>query len=767
MQLNASFNEKKTVFSFSLKKFIFILENFGQGSLLRGTMEPNYKTIPVLAGYIDRVGAQQIHFKKFIVKEYRGDYYLEKCIIRIKDDGDIECSVDDYAPTPQEAGDIKKEVIKQNWPRTINARDSSTLSRSPDSVYYEFIDRRDSSITMVQERSLDKNFYAWTFFSDGVWRQMEPEIGLPFWKPAKKRCARIMIHEGAKAACYVERLLSEKVLHPWLEELMAYEHWGMIGGALAPGRSIWKEVRQENPTEVVYVCDNDFPGRSALNKVAKCYGGPMKGIMFDNDWPVGWDMADEMPAGLFSKTGRYIGKSLKEITQPATWATSMEENPENKKARKIAVMKSCFKEEWLHCIRPEVYIHKEWPHIIKTLDEFNHSVNGVSDVANTAGLLKKDMAGLTAMLSYDPGLKPGVYGSGHGRVVNTHMPSKIKSEKGDPKLWISFVEHLFPVEKDRLDALRWCATLVVRPEIKMHYGLLLISEMQGVGKSTLGFILAELIGKHNVSEPSEQTVVDSAFNDWAAHKRLAIVHEIYAGHSSKAYNKLKNIITDPTLNINRKYLATYDIENWLHIFACSNSKRAIQLSLDDRRWAVPKVREEKLTNEYWASFYEWLYHEGGLQIIKGWMEGFLKKNECVKRGEPAPWSSMKQEVIEEGLSPGLTLVANTLDMVKEEVNGHDVFMKANDFMTLIKDELYEGRHHDRLERPSTICKLAKSMGFYISENRAAVKEWGLRGADSKLICTCLKDALTPATVLAQEKREPFDFLKLRNKNKAL
>ena len=86
--------------------------------------------------------------------------------------------------------------------------------------------------------------------------------------------------------------------------------------------------------------------------------------------------------------------------------------------------------------------------------------------------------------------------------------------------------------------MRWCATLVARPDIRMEYGVLLISEMQGVGKGTLGErILAPLVGPWNCSFPTEQSIVDSSFNSWIAHKRLAVVHEIYAGHNIKAYNK--------------------------------------------------------------------------------------------------------------------------------------------------------------------------------------------------------------------------------------
>ena len=114
---------------------------------------------------------------------------------------------------------------------------------------------------------------------------------------------------------------------------------------------------------------------------------------------------------------------------------------------------------------------------------------------------------------------------------------------------------------------------------------MLISEQTGVGKGTLGEkILAKIIGEDNVSSPEEQEIVDSSFNYWCAHKRLAIVHEIYAGQSWKAYNKLKSVITDLYITIKQKFLANYRIDNvgW-HIFACSNSMQALKMADEDRR----------------------------------------------------------------------------------------------------------------------------------------------------------------------------------------
>src|SRR5262245_16022232 len=211
--------------------------------------EQVYKRIPALAAYIDRIGAEQLSFQRFMVKIYKGDYYFERAIIHVLDDGSVTCSNKDYAPTKAEAELIKAACIKETWPHAIAApHDLRGLQEKlmPGSTYYEFHNRQGETV-MIQERAIttkgQRLFLPWTFWSDGVWRCMEPGGPLPFWKPQPTNKPNIMIHEGAKAAFAVDAMTRDvHCEHPWLEELKCFEHWGIIGGALAVHRANYGEL---------------------------------------------------------------------------------------------------------------------------------------------------------------------------------------------------------------------------------------------------------------------------------------------------------------------------------------------------------------------------------------------------------------------------------------------------------------------------------------------------------------------------------------------
>lgn len=710
--------------------------------------EPNYRSLPALAAYIDRIGAEELNFRRFMVKEQKGPYYVERTMIRISSAGDVTCSRKEHAPTAEEAAAIKEAVLREKWPRCVLASmaEAARQAERLGGVCHLFWDVARTGIVMIQQRlelETGKAYVPWTFFSDAAWRRMEPDGALPFWKSQRPAAGRrVMVHEGAKSAEACDALTRDPAAlaaHPWGEEIAEHVHWGMIGGALAPHRADYDELREARPLSVTYVCDNDWEGHAALQEVSRHYGGRLKGIRFDRRWPASWDMADEMPREMF-RSGRWLGPRLAELTLPATHATELVSSG---KGRPTAVLRRAFREEWVHSVAPEVFVHRDWPNRMLSTHEFNSFVRPFSDVDDTARLLRMDATAKTAVLKYDPGRPPGIYGSGDaGRFVNTHCPSLIRPERGDPSPFLEFLAMLVRPEDDRRELMRWVATLVSRPDVKMSYGVLMISETQGVGKGTLGErILAPLVGEWNVSYPSESEIVESGFNYWMSHTRLAVVHEIYAGHSAKAYNKLKSVITDKNITVNKKYVTPYSIENWLHVFACSNSMRAIQISSDDRRWFVPKVTEEKRTPEYWNELNRWLADDGGLAKIRYWSDEFVKRHGAVERSAAAPWSTQKAEVVMEGYSPGMVMVAGFLERVERmssdqswlekntrpegangdwQPRGAAVFDAA--LVRMIRDRIHEGRHSDRLEKPLTVRKVAKARGWHVHPEAAFLQD---------------------------------------------
>ena len=163
--------------------------------------------------------------------------------------------------------------------------------------------------------------------------------------------------------------------------------------------------------------------------------------------------------------------------------------------------------------------------------------------------------------------------------------------------------------------------------------------------------------------------------------------------------------------------------------------------------------------EYWIALNQWLRDEG-LPIIAAWARDFVDKEGHVVTGAHAPWSPAKQEMIEEGMSPGERLVADTLDHLREEAHGGHYIIVDIDFVELIKDHIHGGRHSDKLERPRTVRKVAKARGWFINPTRVKVKDWDVLGGP-RLICSSPELAQKTPGQLAAEGWKPLDLKHLQ------
>ncbi len=696
-----------------------------------------------LLAYYERVGAEVINFRRAIIKEHRGKYYIEKAVIRVGADGKVECREfregDERCPTEDEQAEISRQWSDSGLPVQVkaNLREAEEFAEGLDatgvgvkSTTFVFCCRATGRSQMIQQRievEGQRIFVPWTLFSDGMWRKFEPDTGLPFWKPRESRgLDRIMIHEGAKAAQAVDRLVQNGDGHPWKEELEEYEHWGMIGGALAPQRTNWAELKDARPVEVVYFCDNDQPGMEALQRVSQHYRRSMKGVQLDGKFDRGWDMADPMPKDLYDSAGRWNGPMLKEYMKPVTWATDVIHT--GKKGRPSIVINYDFAREWFHSIKPELFVHKDWPNETYSEGEFNNKIAPFSDVPDVAAKLKKYDAGKAVEMKYVPSQPSGLFHHDGVLCLNTHVPSHVREAEGSIEPFLDYMRHLVPSEGDRTELLRWIITFVAKPEIKIKYGLLLISETQGVGKSTLGDkILAPIIGHHNVSIPTDTDITESQYDYWSVRKRLAIVHEIYSGESKKAYNKLKSVMSETEREVNQKYLAPFKIDNWVHVLACSNSRAPLKVTDTDRRWLIPKVTEKKKNATYWTEFNHWLAKEQGLGVILRWCREMAQDpNNTVANSEEAPLTEAKQEVVMEAYSDGQKKVYEILTHLRQEALEQNkmVVVLDTELQRMVKKVVHEGRETKYLEKPLTLRNVAKNLGYVVNDNKIRHKRWG-------------------------------------------
>jgi hypothetical protein len=478
----------------------------------------NYRSIPALAAYINRIGAQQRNFRTFVViQENRMHYHFDAIVIKISlDRSDIAVrahhsirDAGEFEPTKEEKAAILEALAKvEDWPRAIPARDIEDLKRIIKDKYHDseptlFVHRDLSgeNVLMVTQRifpksggGLQKADLPWTYWSDGQWRMMEPDGGLPLFGLEKlKNAQRVILYEGAKTARYVQAMLDDHSYaaqllraqapwlsaNPWIEDLRGYDaHIGWPGGAPNSHRVDWDPIKKlHRDVEIVIACDHDIGGEEAARDISRLLLRRLSALKVGEQFANNFDMADEFPADLFEEQDgirKYKGPRFSSCLKPATWATRYDF------VSKKFELRNEFKAEWYAITKPLVYVHRSDPSAVYNKEQFNSLVAPFADVQNVAGLLDKSFYGKADELAYEPGTASGLIVFEGKHVVNTYLPSPIVPMEGDPKPFLDFMAHLIPPEEDRKHTLRWCATLIAVPSVRITYGLLLVSENQRV-----------------------------------------------------------------------------------------------------------------------------------------------------------------------------------------------------------------------------------------------------------------------------------------------
>ena len=186
----------------------------------------------------------------------------------------------------------------------------------------------------------------------------------------------------------------------------------------------------------------------------------------------------------------------------------------------------------------------------------------------------------------------------------------------------------------------WLAYPLQHPGAKLRTAVVMHGD-EGAGKNFLFDIMVAIYGKYGALVGQDE--LEDKFNDWRSCKMFVVGDEV----SSRAElvhnkNRLKALITSPTVQINPKNLARREEKNQMNIVFLSNELQPLALDNSDRRYLVvytPRAKDP----EYYRSLGEWR-DNGGAEAFYHFLltyplDGFHPYS-------PAPMTAAKVALIE-------------------------------------------------------------------------------------------------------------------------
>jgi hypothetical protein len=181
---------------------------------------------------------------------------------------------------------------------------------------------------------------------------------------------------------------------------------------------------------------------------------------------------------------------------------------------------------------------------------------------------------------------------------NTWTGFTIQPAPGDWRLMNAMIfESLANGDKEAYNYIkRWVAWGFQNPTKRAEACLVLRSEKQGTGKGLLGNAIARVFGTHAVHF-FRQNALTARFNSQLACCAFLFDDESTFSGDLAAASQMKGLITEPTLDIERKGIDVITLPNSLKILKATNNAWAAPVEANDRRYAIIESSDAFANNQ--------------------------------------------------------------------------------------------------------------------------------------------------------------------------
>ncbi len=262
------------------------------------------------------------------------------------------------------------------------------------------------------------------------------------------------------------------------------------------------------------------------------------------------------------------------------------------------------------------------------------------------------------------------------------IPTKYK--KNDLKLFHTLVDYIFEDQGEAAKKwfLQWVAYPLQNPGTKLSTFILVHGMTQGTGKSLLGYTIKNLYGVNG--GVVDHDMMSNIFNQWAVNKQFIIADELVAeGENSynikRAYAKIKNIVTRLVIELNRKGISQYEINDYINYFFTSNHANAMYMEDGDRRGYIVKTPTYKMSQSFFNIYDKWYRKKSNMGKL---LQYFLDVDTSdFSPSAAAPITTSKQDMINVSKSDALIWLEQMLQDPDTMLSFSNI-LAPGDFWTL-------------------------------------------------------------------------------------
>jgi putative DNA primase/helicase len=339
--------------------------------------------------------------------------------------------------------------------------------------------------------------------------------------------------------------------------------------------------------------------------------------------------------------------------------------------------------------------------------------------------------------------------------VNLFGGFELEPRKGDVDPFLKLGRYLTSRASDNADEcdeifhwlLCWLAYPLQHPGTKLRTAIVMHGD-EGAGKNFFFECVLEIYGRYGALVGQDE--LEDKFNDWRSGKCMVIGDEV-SSRQELVHNKnrLKALITSPTVQINPKNLPRREEKNHINIVFLSNELQPLALDNSDRRYLVvytPRMRERP----FYEDLRDWKA-KGGIAALYEYLKTYPLDD--FDPFAPAPMTQAKQALIDLNRKTPerfwMEWAGDELDLPYRSCSLQQAFRAYLKYAQRIGDRFPLQKH----VFVRMLLRISESVGPTLEPPRHAVREWmarvieegsGKRTTTRLLLVTPKPDGVTDA-----------------------
>ena len=205
---------------------------------------------------------------------------------------------------------------------------------------------------------------------------------------------------------------------------------------------------------------------------------------------------------------------------------------------------------------------------------------------------------------------------------------------------------------------QWIAHIVKTPYKKTNVAIVLYSEVGGIGKNAITDALCKLFENYSAHLESIEDLTKN-FNSHLTNKLFIYGDEINA-NAKKISDKLKQIITRPKQNLEKKGIDSISLDDYSNYLFTTNNENSFKLDNEDRRYVMIRAPNVPLEKTDYDNFYKFINDKDNMNELYNFFMNYENDSYNVGTGR-APITEYKKEIIYENTPAYKQFVFNNIE----------------------------------------------------------------------------------------------------------